>query len=180
MKSFKNLLLFLFLFWGIPAFSIQSVSINGPKTYWENSITKSSLEDVQKLLAQAYNCPVEFNNNQAELILYLPSVAQLNEQKSQAPEGRSYPYFQVPLHQYAWKFQTDGNKHYAFLSATSYQGISFGLYGLLQEKLGFCFYHPRQTIIPKLSSWNLPNNQTFYRDWETDRKSTRLNSSHRL
>ena len=25
-----------------------------------------------------------------------------------------------------------------------------------------------------------PNEVTFYRDWETDRKSTRLNSSHRL
>ena len=25
-----------------------------------------------------------------------------------------------------------------------------------------------------------PNYQRIYRDWETDRKSTRLNSSHRL
>ena len=29
--------------------------------------------------------------------------------------------------------------------------------------------------------WNLPDNcrKAWYRDWETDRKSTRLNSSHR-
>ena len=27
---------------------------------------------------------------------------------------------------------------------------------------------------------NQPNNKAIYRDWETDRKSTRLNSSHRL
>ena len=29
-----------------------------------------------------------------------------------------------------------------------------------------------------LSVWDLANNKTEYRDWETDRKSTRLNSSH--
>ena len=34
---------------------------------------------------------------------------------------------------------------------------------------------------PKLfAQKNLDKKQTRYRDWETDRKSTRLNSSHRL
>ena len=29
-------------------------------------------------------------------------------------------------------------------------------------------------------NWSLDNTLAQYRDWETDRKSTRLNSSHRL
>ncbi|MBX7182086.1 MAG: hypothetical protein K1X82_08240 [Bacteroidia bacterium] len=180
MKGIFFQLLFLFLLLSFPAFSLQSVSINGPKEFWENSITKSSLVDAQNLLAQAYNCPVEINNNQAELILYLPSLSQLNEQKSQAPEGRNYPYFEVPIHRYAWKFQTAGNKHYAFLSASSFQGVSFGIYGLLQEKLGFCFYHPRQTIVPKLSDWNLPNNQTWEAKPVFDKKGFHLHTQHPL
>jgi len=180
LKRLQIHLLLFFLFQVVSTFAVESISINGPQTYWENSITKTTLEDVKKLVAQAFDCPVEFNNNQAELILYLPSLSQLTEQKSKAPDSHDYPYFQVPQHQYAWKFQKDGNKFYAFLSANSYLGISYGLYGLLQEKMGFCFYHPRQTIVPKLTQWNLPNNQLWEAKPVFDKKGFHLHTQHPL
>ena len=33
-------------------------------------------------------------------------------------------------------------------------------------------------LIVKVIYWNIIDAETLYRDWETDRKSTRLNSSH--
>ena len=42
------------------------------------------------------------------------------------------------------------------LQASTPQGVAHGLYGLLQEKLGFRFVHPRQTVIPRHKKWPLP------------------------
>ena len=37
-----------------------------------------------------------------------------------------------------------------------------------------------RAILAEFYEWIEPEGDDLYRDWETDRKSTRLNSSHRL
>jgi hypothetical protein len=46
----------------------------------------------------------------------------------------------------------NGNVHQIFISSLSSKGLSNGIYYFLQNKLGFKFYHPKETIIPDLSN----------------------------
>ncbi len=174
--SFFLLLLFSYL----NSTATTSISINGDKAYWDNPITATTLDDVKALLQQSFICPVEFNNTKADVILQLPALSELNPNlKSRAGEGHDYPYFSYPLHNYGW--ERSGANQIFKLSATSYQGVSFGLYGLLQEKLGFAFYHPRETYIPNHGSrW--PIETILY--WEAkpvfDKKGFHLHTQHPL
>jgi hypothetical protein len=47
------------------------------------------------------------------------------------------------------------NVHQIFISSLSSKGLSNGIYYFLQNKLGFKFYHPKETIIPDLSNYVL-------------------------
>ena len=54
-----------------------------------------------------------------------------------------------PNHGYSW---SGTYPNYA-LEAQSVQGLTFGIYGLLDEVLGFRFIHPKQTIAPEEVTW---------------------------
>ncbi|MFM1875657.1 MAG: hypothetical protein RL266_1394 [Bacteroidota bacterium] len=54
-----------------------------------------------------------------------------------------------PDHSYVWSGQFP---HYT-LTARSQQGLIFGIYGLLDEVLGFRFIHPKRTIVPDEVIW---------------------------
>lgn len=47
------------------------------------------------------------------------------------------------------------------VSASTPEGISNGIYALLQHKLGFRFYHPKNTYIPIYDKWPLPTRFTM-------------------
>ncbi|MGE4317418.1 MAG: hypothetical protein AB7E96_00830 [Deferribacterales bacterium] len=47
------------------------------------------------------------------------------------------------------------------VSSPTPQGITYGLYALLSEKLGFRFYHPKNTYVPIYENWFLEKNFTF-------------------
>ncbi len=47
------------------------------------------------------------------------------------------------------------------VSSATPQGITYGLYALLSEKLGFRFYHPKNTYIPLYEKWPLEKNFSF-------------------
>lgn len=49
---------------------------------------------------------------------------------------------------FIWTFQVNQGKHVATLQAYHPNGIAYGLFALLQEKLNVLFYHPRHTKIP--------------------------------
>ena len=61
--------------------------------------------------------------------------------------GIHYVYY--PDHSYQWT----GTYPIYTLKAHSVQGITFGIYGLLDEVLGFRFIHPRTTIKPEKIEW---------------------------
>ena len=68
----------------------------------------------------------------------------------------------------------------------SYKDCTYRDWETPEEKctLGYCdengcMNRKRFLVEPEIESVNHPNHYGAYRDWETDRKSTRLNSSHR-
>jgi hypothetical protein len=54
-----------------------------------------------------------------------------------------------PKHGYAWS----GSYPEYTLKAQSVYGLTFGIYGLLDEVLGFRFIHPKETIVPDEVTW---------------------------
>ena len=49
---------------------------------------------------------------------------------------------------YKWRQSSTGTDITVTLKAETAKGAVYGLYGLLQERLGYSFYHPRKTIFP--------------------------------
>ena len=71
-------------------------------------------------------------------------------------KDRSVPRLAAADPAYLWNSSWERGVITLCLTAQSPEGISCGLYGLLQERLGFRFVHPRQTVIPRRRSWPLP------------------------
>ncbi|MCS6819319.1 MAG: hypothetical protein NZ522_05155, partial [Chitinophagales bacterium] len=176
-------LIFLLIIYGVsfsyaqPAFSINIIA---PQILLDTSITAITIKDVCQLLQQACNCSVTINEKPREVNILLPFV---NDSTASAPTRFSsaarYPYRHYPSHHYEWSHDKDKKgRYHLVLQASSFQGVSFGLYGLLQEQLGFKFVHPRQTIIPHWNEW--PLKKDFY--WKAeplfDKKGFHLHTQH--
>lgn len=157
------------------------INLFTPQVLLDTSITAISIYDFKNLLGQACNCEVTINGSgMSKVNIWLPFV---DDSSASAPtvfsQSVNFPYKHYPAHQYTWHQNIDKKKrHHLTLHATSFQGVSFALYGLLQEKLGFRFLHPKQTIIPPLNEWNL--NEDF--TWEAvplfDKKGFHLHTQH--
>ena len=116
-----------------------------------------AVQDVQQLLYKAGVDSVVINRSGA-INLFLPDI---REQKLADVVFKNYPTMIVPERSYRWDNEISGNKYLLKLSASSDEGISAGLYGLLQDLLGFNFYHPRETVIPNLKKWPLTQALTY-------------------
>lgn len=162
---------------------LQSFSIVVPPTLSDTSIISLSLQDVLQLMQQACKCPVNLNDTTAQFQLILPMVSP--EQQlihSSFNKSEQYPYQHYPVHHYTWRGKADSLGIYkAYLKTSSYQGISFGLYGLLQQHLGFSFYHPKESIIPKLYQHiNLKDSLLLEATPIFDKKGFHLHTQHPL
>lgn len=135
---------------------ISSMAIHAPASLMDTVITRLAILDVQQLLQQACQCEVLLNHTEAEIILALPDIPTgrpcLPNRFQQQANVAYYPY---PAHDYTWRLVQEGSQLILQLETECWQGVSFGLYGLLQEQLGFRFYHPRETYIPSLKSFPL-------------------------
>ena len=81
----------------------------------------------------------------------------MRKKLSRLPRRRSHhPLLYAPWSGYRWDSRRRKNSVEIRLEASSPQGVACGLYGLLQERLGFRFIHPRQTLIPRHTTWPLP------------------------
>lgn len=178
----KNVLLFSLLLWiNSTLFAQCSISINAPQSFFDTSITAITIADVRGLLQEACNCEVTLDNPSATVQIFLPEAQQATaEQPTTFSSAAKFPYLHYPRHDYAWKQEKRGNKFLLSLSADSWQGISFGLYGLLQEKLGFKFYHPHNTFVPHFKQWPLTENFTWESKALFDKNGFHLHTQHPL
>jgi len=179
----KHLIIILSFVLGFAGTQAQtSVSIMAPQGLLDSSVTSITIKDVRQLLGQACGCTVTVNDKTAKVILQLPvinkdSAALLSHFAQQA----TYPYRNYPEHHYNWSINQSGDRIVYQLQATSLQGVSFGLYGLLQEHLGFRFYHPRQTIIPHWANgWPDEASHSFTGAPLFDKKGFHLHTQHPL
>ncbi|CAN5401197.1 hypothetical protein BH09BAC1_BH09BAC1_02880 [soil metagenome] len=162
-----------------PSQAINTIAIDASPGVLENSITRITLADVSKLLAQACNCTVQYGTT-GDVVLKLPSIdtTRANQPSRFSKNFTQYPYLQYPDHDYTWSATTTGSTLTMALQTPSYQGIAFGLYGLLQEELGFRFYHPRETIIPVLTVWPLADGFKWEAKARFDKKGFHLHTMH--
>ncbi len=159
---------------------VRSISIDVQQTFLKNSITGVTIRDVVGLLRKGFPyASVSLNNPDAGVHI---TVSTSSGKKGPVPDrfarGRNYEYLQYPDHEYHWISSRKAGHIVLALTSPSLEGVSFGLYGLLQEKLGFKFYHPRRTIIPFHRQWPLP----AYFQWNAfprfDKKGFHIHSLH--
>lgn len=137
-----------------------SISVNPQAEILQQTATSHAISDFQKLLSNACQCSVSQNKPNAaiQIDFILPTEAPFSGIKNTLKD--EIPSFDYPNTDFEWKSTQDNEKITLLLSSPSYEGLANGMYALLQEKLGFSFYHPRGTIIPGISEWPLPN------EWE--------------
>jgi len=179
----KNFALTIFCFLLVSkGHSQATVSIIAPKNLLNNSITAITIADAQQLLGQACGCTVKLNDASAQITFILPEINPDSANRlNRFAQKATFPYRNFPEHNYTWVIKPEGKRITYQLSATSYQGVSFGLYGLLQEHLGFRFYHPKQSIIPHWATgWPEEQPLTFSGNPLFDKKGFHLHTQHPL
>lgn len=82
------------------------------------------------------------------------SIQLVIQDRDTIPGGRTIEFDNVryvyyPEHDYEWS----GSYPNYTLRSQSAQGLTFGIYGLLDEVLGFRFIHPKKTIVPDEVKW---------------------------
>jgi hypothetical protein len=137
----------------------RSISIDASQVFLNNSITGITIKDVLALLKKGFpSASVSLNNPDARVHI---AVSKSNGENKSLPVSSSEKRV-CPNRQYSqgyeWASSDKKGRVVLVLKSPSFQGVSFGLYGLLQEKLGFKFYHPKRTIIPFHKEWPLPVN----------------------
>jgi hypothetical protein len=133
-----------------------SISIITASPLLKNPITSSSILDSLELLRMAFPLSsVRLNDPASEVIIELPSLRDEGDHAQHIDAHISHHQLAYPAHDYTWHSRTEAGRTILTLASPSYQGVSFGLYGLLQEKLGFRFIHPRQSIVPCYDRWPL-------------------------
>lgn len=140
----------------VPSTRTPSISIIAPAALLKNPVTSSSIFDSRELLRRAFpKSSVRLNDTAAEVRIELPSLPPETVHTQMIGTRSSRHKLAYPAHDYTWHSRTEAGGTTLTLASPSFQGVSFGLYGLLQEKLGFRFIHPRQTIIPRYDRWPL-------------------------
>lgn len=83
-------------------------------------------------------------------------------------------YVHYPEHGYQWS----GTYPNYTLKSSSVQGLVFGIYGLMDEVLGFRFIHPKMTIVPDDVKW--PNQLGYSSSPRFMKKGFHLHTQHPL
>lgn len=128
-----------------------SISVQAPAPLRADPIVRHAVDDTLQLLATAFpTASISLNRPHATVTLELQAPAKVPADPL-APASRSY----------RWVSRPQGNRIRLSLRADTPQAVANGLYGLLQEKLGIRFIHPRQTLFPQHTSWPLPQHFSF-------------------
>jgi len=156
-----------------------SISLQIPEAVENETITNMAIEDFINLLHQACHCPVVKNDTNAfiQIILPKPSIARFDKIEDQLNE-QGIPVFYYPISNYTWISESKGEQQMLTLETNSFEGIADGLYGLLQEKMGFAFYHPRKMIIPNLNKWPFDENWKWTAHERFNKRGFHLHTMH--
>jgi len=137
----------------LPVFAASpDIDIQAPAPLLATPVARQAVEDSANLLKRMFpRSAVTINGQGAGVRLVLPGIRP-NSPVAAAPGSR----IPVPDPSYHWRSSRQGATIVVSLSASSAEGVACGLYGLLQERLGMRFYHPREGIVPVRRTWPLP------------------------
>lgn len=140
------------------------IGIQAAQSLLASSPARLAVEDTVTLLRKTFSgAVVAINRPDVDVRLVLPDLKGSLDltQAAQRHHPFSFPRLPTPDSSYTWKSARTAGVTVVRLAAVSPEGVACGLYGLLQEKLGVRFIHPRQTIIPAYHTWPLPVSFTF-------------------
>ncbi len=160
---------------------IKSITIKASRAILKNVITRSAIEDTVNLLRKGFpGASVYLNGRNAQVAIILPDAEQFEKRDgSSFSRDKHYDYLYYPNHAYEWQSTHRGGSSITLkLLSPSFEGTAFGLYGLLQEKLGFKFYHPRKTIIPSYKVWPLTPDFSWSATPRFDKKGFHIHTLH--
>ncbi len=176
-----------FFFWLCLLFSINSIKANGsisifaPNTVHKQPVSKFAIQDIKHLLSTACSCEVTLGDKNASVQIKLPQPSIQTFHKIQHQKvADSIPYFYYPKTNFTWSSKRINGKTILNLETSSYEGVAAALYALLQEKLGFRFYHPKESILPKWNKWPLASDWDWSAKERFNKRGFHLHTMHPL
>lgn len=187
MHTFKYLFLTFFTlsFSTFAAGKIPSISILTNANNLKSTVARFAIEDCLSLLQKACQCDVQLNNTNAQILIELPNISLKKNSIEDALKEQSYSpnsstILNIENANYSWYSQRIDDGILLQLQAQSYEGISNGLYGLLQEQLWFSFYHPIETHIPTLNYWPLSDSFYWHANTRFELRGFQLNTLQQI
>lgn len=164
---------------------VTSIRIVAPDSLSEKSVSGLAIKDFENLLSEAFPGLRITRTESAEpaqsgqVLIRLPLIDPHREQeRSHFASSVAYPILDYPDHDYRWQSHCENGQIVLELETPSHAGVSAALYGLLQEKLGFRFIHPKQTLKPFHAYWPLPPEWTFEGRAIFQKKGFHLHTMH--
>jgi len=155
------------------------ISIDASKDLRSNPVASLAIIDFEALLPHSFSgALITHYARNCRVRIILPEVSTNRDLCIPGPSVRPYLCTAVPDASYRWRSKRMGRTITLRLTAVSPEGIAAGLYGLLQEKLGFRFYHSRESIIPTLKSWPLPEKFSFAASPRFEKRGFHLHTQH--
>ncbi|MDD2539748.1 MAG: hypothetical protein PHH28_01735 [Desulfuromonadaceae bacterium] len=141
-----------------------------------NPVVRTAVHDTRSLLLLAFpGADVSLNSRNGAVRIILPATL---PGKTTCTATHPFPCATAPDASYRWHAANVSGINILRLQAATAEGISSGLYDLLQEKLGFCFYHPRESIIPRYHRWPLEQAFTFQGKPRFENRGFHLHTLH--
>jgi hypothetical protein len=167
--------------WMVNGSAQISISIHASDKVMNQVVDSITITDVLILLSSACDCKVDLNNDNAsiQVLLSEPDTEPFTTIKHLYNKD-SVPSFYYPPTHFKWSSSKEGEVIQLQLDSPSFEGISAGLYALLQEKLGFRFYHPREQVIPSWREWPLANNWEWSAKERFNKRGFHLHTMHPL
>lgn len=156
-----------------------SISIDASDRLSSIPVASLAIEDATSLLSRAFpDVLIAYGARSCQVRIVLPDVVPSVDQCIPRPYARPYLCTSVPDPSYRWKSCRRNGTITIKLETGTAEGVAAGLYGLLQEKLGFRFHHPRESIVPSFESWPLPERFTFTGSPRFEKRGFHLHTLH--
>lgn len=156
-----------------------TISIDHSDRLCYSPVACQAIADIAGLLRQSFrHGTVAHNAYSAHVRIRIPDVAADRGQCVPGPSVRPYLCTAVPDASYRWRSARSREGVYLTLEAKTPDGVAAGLYGLLQERMGFRFTHPRETIIPAYTTWPLSSTFTFSGSPRFEKRGFHLHTQH--
>ena len=156
-----------------------TISIDASRQMRSTAVAAPAIIDVEELMRRSFpRAKITRNARICQIRIVLPDVTANRNLCIPGPSVRPYFCTAVPNASYRWQSKKRSGTITVKLETVSPEGVAAGLYGLLQEKLGFRFHHPRESIIPSLDYWPLPERFSFAGTPRFEKRGFHLHTQH--